>query len=162
MFGLRVFAGGSLGFIAANRTDPHTIKECIAEAMGQAAAMPADPINDLPERQELAPVDGLFDEATTEVTVAQTTEYAAQLVDQVRSRDQRIQIDSGGVSATTWTSALASSKGVHALERGEVLPFSQESVIAQQLAGAFAVLEAYRSAHVALTGVAERGCIEPL
>lgn len=118
MFGLRVFAGGSLGFITSNRTDPNTIKDCVAEAIGQAAAIPADPLNDLPDHQELVSIDGLFDDATAAVTVDQTTEYAAQLVEQVRSRDERIRIDSGGVSATTWIGALASSKGMQAVESG--------------------------------------------
>lgn len=118
MFGLRLFVGGSLGFITSNRTDPETIAECVSEALAQAAAMPADPNNDLPESQVLPTIDGLFDEATTAITVAETTAFAAELVDRVRARDERIRIDSGGVSATTWIGALASSKGVSAVERG--------------------------------------------
>jgi PmbA protein len=118
VFGLRVFVGGSLGFVTSNRSDPDTLDECVSEALAQAAAMPADPLNDLPPGGTLESIDGLYDEATAAITVAETTELAAELVERVRARDERIRIDSGGVSATTWIGALASSKGVLAVETG--------------------------------------------
>jgi len=118
VFGLRVFVNGSLGFITSNRIDESSLDECVREAVAQAAAMPADPFNELPEATAAPVVDGLFDAATAAITVAETTELAADLVDRIRKRDARIRIDSGGVSTTTWSAALASTKGVLASESG--------------------------------------------
>jgi PmbA protein len=118
VFGLRVFVGGSLGFVTTNRTDAQSIDTCVEEAIKQTAAMPADQYNELPAGQPLDHVEQLFDDPTAAVTVAETTEMAAELVDRVRARDERIRIDSGGVSATTWTGVLASTEGVLAIESG--------------------------------------------
>lgn len=118
VFGLRVFVNRSLGFITTNRIDSATIDDCIREAMAQAAAMPPDPFNELPAPGEVLPIEGLFDQATSEITVSETTELAAELVARTRARDERIRIDSGGVSTNTWAAALASTTGVRAVESG--------------------------------------------
>ncbi len=115
-FGLRLFAGGSLGFATANSTDPRTVADCIAEALAQTRATPSDPCNGLPPAEPITPVADLFDPTAAAMTVGDTTTLARRMLERVRRRDGRIRVDSGAVSATRSGVALASSEGVRAFE----------------------------------------------
>lgn len=111
VFGVRVFAGASLGFTTANGLDPSTLDACVEEAIAQTRVTPPDPLGGLPPRAEATPIDGLLDARVAAIDIARTTELAAALVERVRARDQRVRIDSGGVSAGTAAVALASTTG---------------------------------------------------
>jgi len=112
VFGVRVLVGQSLGFATANGVEPDTLGEAVGEALEQARVMPADPFNGLPDPLPTSQVADLFDERVTTVDVTETTRIAAELVDSVRSRDARVRIDSGSVSAACAACALASTTGV--------------------------------------------------
>ncbi len=116
-FGLRVLTGGSLGFVTGNDLDPAYLQEAAAEAVAQAKAKPADDNNGFPEPRPLEPVDGLFDDSIAGITVTDTTELASQLAERIRSSDERVQIDSGAVSASITTSAIVTSTGIEASEK---------------------------------------------
>jgi PmbA protein len=120
-FGLRVLADRRLGFVTSNRTSQTARDACVAEALAQAKATPADPFNDLPEPQATQPVDGLYDPEVTELGAEQTTDLAFSLLEKVRELDERIRIDSGAVSASCSAAALVSSRGVELCERGTSL-----------------------------------------
>lgn len=123
-FGLRVLVGERLGFVTANDTDPAVLAERAAEAVAQARVTPPDPFLGLPEAAEIHPVAGLVDPAVEALTAAYTTEKALALIDRVRSRDERIRIDSGSVAASVSRSALVSSRGIAVAESDTFLSSS--------------------------------------
>ncbi len=120
-FGLRVLVGSSLGFVTANDTDPGLLRSRAAEAVAQASVTPADDFNGLPSPLPLTAVEGLYDDAIAQLDATYTTETTAKLIDRIRSRDQRVRIDSGSVRASVATVALASSTGIRCSERSSSL-----------------------------------------
>jgi PmbA protein len=57
-FGLRVLTDRRLGFVTSNRTSQTALDACVAEALAQAKATPADPFNDRMQgkRRKPAPI----------------------------------------------------------------------------------------------------------
>jgi PmbA protein len=115
--GLRVLVGGSIGFVASNNLAPDALGRCIDEAIAQARVTPADPFNGLPDPAPIAPVPGLYDEATANAGVDATTRAAAALLERIRTSDERVRVDSGSVSVTTSATAIVSTTGVEAVQR---------------------------------------------
>ena len=116
IFGLRVFRKQSLGFSTANTLDEESVDASVGEAIAQASAMPADACNRLPQATPAAEVPELFDQRIADMTVEDTAALARRLLDGVRRRDQRLRVDSGGVSGRTTLRLLLSSEGVRAAE----------------------------------------------
>jgi PmbA protein len=114
IIGLRVFVGGRLGFVTTNNVSPEELKAVAAEAVAQARAMPADPLNDLPMPEPLTPVAELNDPAVADLNAAYTTKTAREMAERVAANDPRIRIDSGSVDASMSRDALVSTLGVRA------------------------------------------------
>jgi PmbA protein len=116
-FGLRVIAGGSLGFVTANRLDAESLGACVDEAIAQARVMPADPFNGLPAPVAASEIPGLWDDAAAALTVEATAERAVELARHVKAVDSRVRVDSGSVGAGAHRGALVSSAGTRISER---------------------------------------------
>ena len=121
MFGLRVLVGDRMGFVTANETDPSALAVFAAEAVAQARLNPADENNGLPDPLPVPAVEGLHDPAVESLDAAYTTGVAAELLERVKEGDERVRIDSGSVSASMSTTALASSRGVAVSESDTAL-----------------------------------------
>jgi PmbA protein len=117
VLGLRVLVGRSLGFVTANTTDRAHLRALAREVVDQARATPEDPLNDLPEPDEVRAVAGLYDPATADVRVEDTTRAAAALLERIRASDTRVRVDSGSVHIAESVTALASTTGVELAQR---------------------------------------------
>jgi PmbA protein len=115
-FGLRVLKDGSFGFATANATDPATCRGAAEDAVVAARATPPDPLNDFPPPRAVCPVSSLCDPRVARIDVESTTALAADMLDRVRQADRRVRVDSGGVTASVATTALASTSGVSVSE----------------------------------------------
>ncbi len=111
-FGLRVLANGSFGFTTANATDSATCRSCAHDAVVAARATPPDALHALPLPLSVTPVPALCDSRIARIDVTGTTALAADMLERVRQRDGRVRIDSGGVSVSVSTTALASTTGI--------------------------------------------------
>ena len=112
IFGIRVFSQGRLGFATSN--NPDDLADVAAEAVTLAKASLADPLNGLPEPQPLPAYSAEIDLKLLQLDPATLTELGSELLEQVRSRDPRITIDSGAVGVSADVSAIASSLGIRA------------------------------------------------
>ncbi len=116
VFGLRVIAAGSLGFVTANDTSDQALDRATDEALEQARIVPADEWNGLPEANDVGVVEGLFDPAVAGLGVDETSRMAMAMLEKVRSIDERVRIDSGSVGVEVDVSAIASSRGIQLAE----------------------------------------------
>lgn len=111
-FGIRVLSQGRLGFATSN--NPEDLAQIAAEAVTLAQASPADPLNGLPEPQPLPDPTYSLDLRLLELDPAALTQLGSELLEQVRSSDPRITIDSGSVGVGVDVTAIASSLGIRA------------------------------------------------
>jgi len=111
-FGVRVFVGGRMGFATSNR--PEALAEVAAEAVTLAKASPADPLNGLPEPQPILFGEDPVDPALLEMSLAELAKKGDGLLREALGRDKRLTVDSGSLTISEDTSAVASSLGVRA------------------------------------------------
>jgi PmbA protein len=116
--GVRVFRGGRLGFAYANSLDERSARESVEKALGIASASPSDEMNGLPDPTPLATLDGLYDPAVESMGVGEAVELALSMLRAARGFDPRVTVDGGGLAAQHGAKAVASSRGVRAVERG--------------------------------------------
>jgi PmbA protein len=117
-FGIRVRARGATGFAATNDPARASIGAAIASALALARVSPPDPWGDLPAPRAVAPVAGLCDPALEELGVEAIARLVGELAGRTRALDARVRIDSGSVSVSVASRALASSQGIEICERG--------------------------------------------
>lgn len=115
-YGVRVLKDGRLGFATTNRGD--ALAETAAEAVAMAKASPVDPLAGLPDPQPVPEADDDVDEGLLGLDAAALAGLAMRLLAAVRSRDGRVNVDSGGLRVDDTTRAVASSRGVSAAWRG--------------------------------------------
>jgi PmbA protein len=112
--GLRVVKNGRAGFAATN--DPDALEAAAADAVAIAKTATEDPHAGFGNARALEPVEGLLDGSIDEIGVAEVTRSGARLLELVRERDARLSVDSGGVSVSRGTRAVASTLGVRCAE----------------------------------------------
>lgn len=118
MYGLRVLVGSSQGFVTANDLEPALLAERAAEAVAQARTNPSDPFVGLPDPLPITPVEGLWDAAVENVGSTEVTTLAEEMLGRIRELDARVRVDSGSVSSSMMTRALASTRGISVSEAG--------------------------------------------
>ncbi len=121
LFGLRVLVGSSLGFVTTNDLDGKSIRASAEEAVAQARLTPPDDCNGLPSPVQVSPVAGLCDSRMADLDAEYTTRLAAEVLERVRGRDNRVRIDSGSVGVSLSAAALASTTGVAVSEASNLL-----------------------------------------
>ena len=112
--GIRVFVKKSMGFATANH--PEHVSEIAREAVLVARVSPPDPMNGLPEAQPIRPWMLAPDPGLEAFTLESVADLAMEFLGRACSRDSRISVDSGAVSVDRVTRAIASSRGVRAIE----------------------------------------------
>jgi PmbA protein len=112
--GIRVFVKKSLGFATANR--PEGIAAIAREAVDLARVSPPDPQNGLPDPVALQPWPLAPDPALAAIGLEALADLALGFLGRARSKDPRISVDSGGLSVDHVTRAIASSRGIRAVE----------------------------------------------
>lgn len=112
--GVRVLRDGRCGFASTN--DLSAIDGCILDALAIAAASEPNEHNGFPMAQEIAEIQGLHCHKTGSLSIADVTKFGADLLAAVRSTDDRVQIDSGGVGAGLTTRLVLNSHGLRAME----------------------------------------------
>jgi len=111
-FGVRVFVGTRAGFAFVNRRDGKALDEAIDDAIAIAKAAEEDPGNDLFDPTPARPIYGLSDARVRTMSIDDVTALAARLISAARREDKRAFIDSGDVSASHGTTAVANSRGL--------------------------------------------------
>jgi PmbA protein len=112
--GIRIFVKKSMGFATANRMEQ--VPAIAAEAVALARVSPPDPMKGLPEAQILEPWPLAPDPALEGCDLARAADLASAFLDRACSKDKRISVDSGGLSIDRITRAIASNRGVSAVE----------------------------------------------
>ncbi len=109
-FGIRVFVQGRLGFATSNR--PEDLQEIAAEAVGLAKISPADPDQGLPEPLPLPDPAPQVDPDILGMDPETLTQFGMEIVEEIRSRDPRITIDTGEISVGEGIEAIVTSQGI--------------------------------------------------
>jgi len=115
-FGVRVLRGGSQGFATVNGIG--NLEAACSEALAIAAVAPADEFNQLPDPRAVERFERVPDAALRELRVDSLVDLAGSMLAEVRARDPRVRIDTGGVAASVHSRALASSTGIALCEAG--------------------------------------------
>jgi PmbA protein len=116
-FGIRVRVGGATGFGATNDGSPEALDLAIESSIALARVTPADPLDDLAEPRRVSGVAELRDPELEGLEIEALGRLAGQLAERTRELDSRVRIDSGWVSCSSATFAVASSTGVEAMDR---------------------------------------------
>ncbi len=114
--GIRVFKESGLGFAYVNSFDEQDVRESVERALGIAHATPRDPDNGLPDPSPLTAREGIMDRGAFGVDEA--VELALDMLRTARGTDPRVTVDSGELAGRRGTKAIASSRGVGAVEEG--------------------------------------------
>jgi len=114
--GIRLFAGGSLGFAYTNVLASDGLRESVGRALAIASAAPADEHNGLPAPTRIEPLDGLVDPDASAFDTARALELAISMLRTARGYDARVTVDGGGLVGHRGRRAIATSRGVRAEE----------------------------------------------
>ncbi len=112
--GVRLFKNTGLGFAYVNSFTEQDVRESVELALGIAHASPRDSDNGLPDPSPLAPREGIMDR--TAFGVDEAVRLALEMLSAARGTDPRVTVDSGELSGRRGTKAIASSRGVRAVE----------------------------------------------
>lgn len=115
-FGIRVLKAGSMGFCTSNQAS--SLNEAAREAVLLAGLSPADEFNGLPSGTPLEDAAPAVDADLLSLGVPELTQLCMDLLESTRAQDARLTIDSGSVSVSHGTQAIASSEGVQASFEG--------------------------------------------
>lgn len=115
-FGIRVVKSGSLGFCTSNQAS--SLHEAAREAVTLARMSPADEFNGLPSGEALPETAPAVDPALLDLGVPELTGLCMDLLEKTRAQDSRLTIDTGSVSVSHGTRAIASSEGIRAAFEG--------------------------------------------
>ena len=113
--GIRVIAGGAVGYAYSADTSEQALAETLEEARVNASVATPDEANVLPPPTPIQDVEGLFDEQFDAVTAEQKVEVALALEAAARRPDRIRGVDSAMYGDNDATAAIASTTGV----RGE-------------------------------------------
>lgn len=115
-FGIRVLKAGSMGFCTSNQSS--SLQEAAREAVLLAGLSPADEHNGLPEGAALEDALPAVDPELLKLEIPELTSLCMELLETTCAQDPRLTIDSGSVSVSHGTQAIASSEGVQASFEG--------------------------------------------
>ena len=113
--GIRVIAGGGVGYAYSADTSEQALAETLDEARINAGVATPDEANVLPQPAAVQPIEGLYTDRFADVTAEQKVEIALQLEAAARRPAQIRGVDSAMYGDTDATVALVSTTGV----RGE-------------------------------------------
>ncbi|MDN5346874.1 MAG: PmbA protein [Clostridia bacterium] len=117
--GLRVLAGGKVGFAYTTDLSPAALDEVVDRALANAGLATADPFNRLPGSPGGYPELAIYDPDIEATPVADKIEMARKLEREARAFDPRVKItESCCYRDQTYVVALANSQGVAASYRG--------------------------------------------
>jgi PmbA protein len=116
-FGVRVRRRGATGFASTNDTSKAAVDDAVRQALAIASVTPADPFDELPSPRRTANVAGLHDPALEALDVGALGKLAGELLARVKDLDRRARVDSGWVSSSLQTVAVANSNGIEVCER---------------------------------------------
>jgi PmbA protein len=119
-FGIRVFVGAPgqrrMGFSYVNRKDGASLDEAIDDALAIARASSPDEANELVDPLPVRPIGGLYDPRIAALTTTDAVRLAQQLLEAARNKDKRVSVDSGTVSASHGETAIATTRGIRAVD----------------------------------------------
>lgn len=115
--GIRVFKEKRLGFASINSIDERDIEKGIERALRLATHAPPEPWNELPDKEPLRAVRGLYDSEIENHGIEDTLKMAEKMLREARERDRRVTVDSGIFSAGKGEVAVVNSRGIEAEEK---------------------------------------------
>jgi PmbA protein len=111
--GVRVVAGGRLGYAYTADTSEDGLADCLAEARANLDVTSEDPGNVLPDAVPFEPLDGIFDARLVETSPEHKVRFALDLEERTRSIDQRVtKVETAAYADVVGRVAIASSTGV--------------------------------------------------
>lgn len=116
-FGVRVRLRGATGFASTNDPGRDALDDAVRQALAIASVTPADPFDEFPAPRRTGGVAGLSDPAFDALDVGALGKHAGELLARAKDLDRRARVDSGWVSCSSSTVAVASSSGIEVCER---------------------------------------------
>lgn len=119
--GVRVVAGGRLGYAYTSDTSTEGLAQVLDEARANLEVSSEDPGNVLPAAQDIEPLEGIFDRRLAETGPERKVALALDLEARTRAADQRVTtVESAGygdVLARVWVASSTGVRGSYSLTR---------------------------------------------
>lgn len=122
--GVRVLLGGSTGFYSVNSLTKSKIKDAAFMAVKIARVSPKDRHHALPGRSKARLLSGIYDKKAESFAASDAARMAAEMLEEAKSYDSRVSVDSGNFNADVAMHALANSNGSELAERASVFSWS--------------------------------------
>jgi PmbA protein len=121
MLGVRSLCDHRQGFACTN--DLQGLEACCADAVTIAKGSPDDENNRFPERQKIASIEGIYDEAAERVSVADVVRQGIRMLDLASKMDRRLVIGDAEFTVKIEERAIVNSNGIRAHERSSLASY---------------------------------------
>ena len=118
MIGVRSLCGRRQGFACTNNLQD--LETCCADAVTIAKGSPDDENNQLPEQQEIASIEGIYDETAAGVTVEDAVRQGIRMLDVAAEMDKRLIIGDAEFIIKIGERVVVNSNGVCTRERSSL------------------------------------------
>ena len=122
--GIRILHGGSIGFYSINTLTRSRINDAVRMAVKIARASPRDKHHALPGKSKPRALRGIYDKRAESFAASDAANMAAEMLEEAKSYDSRVSVDSGSFNADMATHWLANSNGIELAEKASIFSWS--------------------------------------
>ena len=122
--GIRILHGGSVGFYSINTLTRSRINDAVRMAVKIARASPRDKYHTLPGKSKPRALRGIYDKRAESFAASDAANMAAEMLEEAKSYDNRVSVDSGSFNADMATHWLANSNGIELAEKASIFSWS--------------------------------------
>ena len=122
--GIRILHGGSVGFYSINTLTRSRINDAVRMAVKIARASPRDKHHALPGKSKPRALRGIYDKRAESFAASDAANMAAEMLEEAKSYDRRVSVDSGSFNADMATHWLANSNGIELAEKASIFSWS--------------------------------------
>ena len=110
--GIRALVKGSIGFSSTNLIKKEYIINATEKALKLARVSPTDRFNSIPTSTKIPLLRGIYDRNAESFGLADATKIASKMLNESKSFDDRISVDSGNFTSSVMTHTLLNSNGL--------------------------------------------------
>jgi len=119
--GIRAFVGNRVGFASTNSLEQ--LRSACGDAVALAKMSPEDPHNVLTAPTDIAPIDGLYDPASSDFSAGDAVKRSAEILSLTEAIDSRVLVNDAWFDAAIHDTAIVNSNGLSASERGSLFTY---------------------------------------
>lgn len=112
VLGVRALVKGSIGFSSTNLVKKEDIINAVEKALKLARVSPTDRFNSIPNSTKVTLLRGIYDRNAESFKLADATKFASKMLNESKSFDNRISVDSGNFTSSVMTHVLLNSNGL--------------------------------------------------